>query len=267
MIETELIIRPTEFLRKELILSLRGTKALNVAIPALDKYTTVTTWSALVRKVISWLEPTLTTIMRVKGEEVFVDKYVQIFNRRLDASGIRLNSNCPIGVFKDNEIDEFISSSVYLNNQNHNLKLFDYEGHSWNVCAVYTGEIVLVLSVLLEMVDEFRCNNALIAGNMDQIEPLVIQITYMNRTPEEEASDMMNDLIIKGIDSSINGHTDLGNLERTLIENALQFKGLILSLYNVATSLNLKSAQNVIEGIYTKDLVKTLQQLKSDIEK
>lgn len=260
MIEQELLIKPDETLSRDVILGLRGTKALDVAIPTLDKYSVVTTWSSLVRKVVEWLSDSMTTMLLVKGEEAFSNKYIDIFNRRLETANIRLNSNCPVGIFKDDEIDEFISSSVYLNNQNHKLKLFDFEGHSWSVCAVYTGEIIFVLSTLIEMIDEFRCNNALITGDTSKLEPIVIQITYRDRTDTEVADDIVNDMAIKGIDSVINNNA----LERNLIENSMQIKDLITSLYDVAISMHLDTAQRIMEDIFTKDLVEKIKMLKQN---
>lgn len=264
MIERELLLKPMECLDKDTILDLRGTKALTVAIPTFNKFTEVTTWSSLVRTVVSWLENNLLTMILDMGEERFVNKYVDTFNRRVNHIGIRLNSNCPVGIFKDDEIDEFISSSVYLNNQNHKLKLFDYDGHSWNICAVYTGEIILVISTLIEIVDEYICNEALKNGSIEKIDPMVVQITYINRKDlENEYEDEFgviaadNDSVTKTVDHRF-------ELERDLIGISLQMKELILNTYKMTLKYNLEKAEDIIRGIYAEDMPLDIKSMGND---
>lgn len=264
MIEKELLLKPMECIDKDTILDLRGTKALTVAIPAFNKFTEVTTWSSLVRTIVGWLENNLLTMILDMGEERFVNKYVDTFNRRVNYTGIRLNSNCPVGIFKDDEIDEFISSSVYLNNQNHKLKLFNYDNHNWNVCAVYTGEIIFVISTLIEMVDEYICNEALKNSSIEKIEPIVVQITYIDRkelqdtfVTEDENGLMYNDSVVKTIDHKF-------ELERDLIGISLQMKELILSVYKMASKYNLEKAEDIIRGIYAEDMPLDIKSMGND---
>lgn len=176
-----MILRPGTIPDRDVILGLRGTKALSVSMKGMDKETEVTTWSSLVRTVINWLEEDLLDMVNTVGVERFNEKYIETLNQKLKQTEIKLNSNCPVGIFKDNDIDNYINSSVYLNNQNHKLKLFDYSGHSWNICTVYTGEIIFALSTLISILDDFKCNICMQNSLTNIPDMFDIQIVYINR--------------------------------------------------------------------------------------
>lgn len=176
-----MILRPGTIPDRDVILGLRGTKALSVSMKGMDRETKVTTWSSLVRTVINWLEEDLLDMVNAIGVERFNEKYIETLNQKLKQTEIKLNSNCPVGIFKDNDIDNYINSSVYLNNQNHKLKLFDYSGHSWNICTVYTGEIIFALSTLISILDDFKCNICMQKSLTNIPDMFDIQIVYINR--------------------------------------------------------------------------------------
>lgn len=176
-----MILRPGTIPDRDVILGLRGTKALSVSMKGMDRETKVTTWSSLVRTVINWLEEDLLDMVNTVGVERFNEKYIETLNQKLKQTEIKLNSNCPVGIFKDNDIDNYINSSVYLNNQNHKLKLFDYSGHSWNICTVYTGEIIFALSTLISILDDFKCNICMQNSLTNIPDMFDIQIVYINR--------------------------------------------------------------------------------------
>ena len=253
MIEQKLILKASGCPDGNTILSLRNTKAIKVEMAALQKSADVTTWSSMVRKVVSWLEISLTNLVKELGIDRFTEKYVEIFEGRLKHTEIKLNNNCPVGIFKDNEIEEFISSSVYLNNKNHKLRLFDYDGHSWYVCAVYTGEIIFVLSSLIELIDDCYCMKNFKSGIMPVKDMLEIEITYIDRETLGENDDTK--IIDEELDTDELQQTyDAKELERDLIGISLQMKELILNTYKMALKYDLDKAEDIIRGTFAEDM-------------
>ena len=252
MIEQKLILKASGCPDGNTILSLRNTKAIKVEMTALQKSADVTTWSSMVRTVVRWLETSLTNLVNELGIDRFTEKYVEIFEGRLKHTEIKLNNNCPVGIFKDDEIEEFISSSVYLNNKNHKLRLFDYDGHSWYVCAVYTGEIIFVLSSLIELIDDCYYIKNFKSGIMPVKDMLEIEITYLDRETLENAD---TNIIDEELDTNELQQTcDAKELERDLIGISLQMKELILNTYKMTLKYDLEKAEDIIRGIYVEDM-------------
>ena len=195
-----MVLRAGDIPTRESILNLRGTKALRVMLPNLEKETEVTTWSNLVRVVIDWLKEDLLNIVKDIGIEKLNEKYKETLNEKLRITGIKLNSNCPVGIYKDNEIEQYMNSTVYLNNKNHKLELFKYEGHSYNVCAVYTGEIIFILSTLISIIDDYNCKISM-QKELEFIPKVyTLQIIYINRKdiPQLEADNFnLDDIMTK----------------------------------------------------------------------
>lgn len=235
MKEQVLTIRANEnSLDKETILGLRGTKALWVAVPGWPEKIKVTTWSSLIREIITnWFSEHLLFTMYKMGETEFKQQYETIFNQKLKSAGIKLNTNCPIGIYKDDDIDKYITSSVYLNNKNHKLKLFEFAGHTENVCAVYTGEIVLVLATLLELVN-----------NRFEDKTLELQIGYINR------DDMVEDEMENNLNFTINSTT----VERDLVKFTLKMKDLILDTYKLTLNSGLAQSADMMKDVFMNEI-------------
>ena len=252
MIEQKLILKASGCPDGNTILSLRNTKAIKVEMAALQKSADVTTWSSMVRTVVRWLETSLTNLVNELGIDRFTEKYVEIFEGRLKHTEIKLNNNCPVGIFKDDEIEEFISSSVYLNNKNHKLRLFDYDGHSWYVCAVYTGEIIFVLLSLIELIENWYKEKDFKKGVFSVSDMLETEITYLDRETLE--NDDTN-IIDEDMDTDeIQQTYDAKELERDLIGISLQMKELILNTYKMTLKYDLDKAEDIIRGIYVEDM-------------
>lgn len=252
MIEQKLVLKTSDCPNGDTILSLRNTKAVKVEIDALEKSAEVTTWSSMVRIVVSWLEPYLTNLVNEIGIDEFTEKYIKIFERKLKYTNIKLNNNCPVGIFKDNEIEEFISSSVYLNNKNHKLRLFDYGGHSWYVCAVYTGEIIFVLLSLIELIENWYKEKDFKKGVFSVSDMLETEITYLDRETLENDDTKIID---EELDTNELQQTyDAKELERDLIGISLQMKELILNTYKMALKYDLDKAEDIIRGTFAEDM-------------
>lgn len=231
-----MILRPGTIPDRDVILGLRGTKALSVSMKGMDKETEVTTWSSLVRTVINWLETDLLDMVNTVGIERFNEKYIETLNQKLKQTEIKLNSNCPVGVFKDNEINNHINSSVYLNNQNHKLKLFDYDGHSWNICTVYTGEIIFALSTLISILDDFKCNICMQNSLTNIPDMFNIQIVYINRKDLQTLN--LEDLGLENLDIN-NMKVDLSNIKNTIAIAYACCKSVEAQLLSICNMFNI----------------------------
>lgn len=232
-----MILKPGEIPDRDEILGLRGTKALKVSIPFINKETEVTTWSSLVRTVINWLQKDLVLIIDKLGEEKFIENYVSIFNEKLKTTEIKLNSNCPVGIFKDSEIEQYMNSTVYLNNKNHKLKLFDYNGHSYNVCAVYTGEIIFVLSTLISIINDFIYSNTIKTSlSINLPEPIELNIVYINRDDLQTLN--LEDLSSKSLDIN-NTKVDLSNIKNAIVIAYASCKSVEAQLLSICSMLDI----------------------------
>lgn len=176
----KILLRAGERPDKNTILNLRGTKAIKLenmsntdtdfykegrtwtdlclaSKDSLIKSVDVTTWSSIVRNAVEILKPQLNDILRnilgsLGGDEVRAT-FECCLSELCDEIDINLNSNCPKRLFKESEELDLIKSSVYLNNKNHMIKVFtDEDGIDWYLCAVYTGEIIVMIQALLDTI-------------------------------------------------------------------------------------------------------------------
>lgn len=115
---------------------------INKKIVPLDK---INTWAGLLRSVNEAIKPYKTINKEFDKKNSFeksISSFISEFN-------LTMNKNFSEKLFDD---DSYINSSVYLNNQNHKLEVFDY-GKNKYICAVYPTEVIVVLNALLSMVD------------------------------------------------------------------------------------------------------------------
>ena len=213
------IIRSHCYLSDDTIWSLKGTKAIvleymtntdaeytsrkswgELLLSAKVKPTTVrvTTWSSLIRCAIEALTKQINEANQLAGTDTFKGVFEKCLNNLLDRYEIRLNSNCPKRLYKISEETELIHSSVYMNNKNHFIPiLVDENGISWGLCAVYTGEIVIMLEAVLDTIhtifEDYK--------NNEEQDYYTFVITYIDRkdlvenTPDEEAVEEINNEI------------------------------------------------------------------------
>lgn len=166
----KLVLTPNTKLQEIDILKLRNTKVLKYEIVELNIAQEITTWSSMLRKIIVNIQPTINSIVETYSAEKFVDVYNKTISKYIDDTDIKLNSKCPIGLYKDNELDGIISSKLYRNNTNHNLEIFSSDKQKWCVCAVFTGEIIVNIISLLRTINQFGTSL------------ITVSITYMDRT-------------------------------------------------------------------------------------
>lgn len=172
----KIVLRANKHLDRETILSLRGTKALvledmsntdeeydnreswgELLLSAHDRPmgVKVTTWSSLVRNAIDIIRPQIDYAKTIVNAEEFISYFDDCVQSICGDSGITLNMNCPKRLFREAEETDLIKSTVYMNNKNHFIPILtDEKGIVWGLCAVYTGEIIIMLEALLDAIYE-----------------------------------------------------------------------------------------------------------------
>lgn len=94
-----------------------------------------TTWASLLRSVNNATKP-------YRQYEGCQNEFNKCIKETVDFYRLAMNHNFSMELFED---DSWMNSSVYLNNQNHALEVFDGK----KICAVYSGEVVVVLIALI----------------------------------------------------------------------------------------------------------------------
>lgn len=200
----KIVLRANQHIDKDTIFDLRGTKAIRLedmsntdeeydnrtswsdligpARPRGISSIEVTTWSSLVRNAIDIIKPQLDYVLHNLGSFLFKATFEACLKDILDEQEFKPNSNFPKRLFKEAEETDLIKSSVYLNNKNHLLKLFDDEdGIAWYVCAVYTGEIIWVLEALLDTIYSLMCDMG-DSSDIDDRPHHTLVLSYIDRT-------------------------------------------------------------------------------------
>lgn len=124
----------------------------------------ITTWAGLLRSVNS-----ATKEQRDKediAEECFNSTIAEV----VDKFDLGMNQNFSMTLFDD---DSFIKSSVYKNNQNHVLKVW----RDKKICAVYAGEVVVVLNALIAS-----------SGSTETDGGVTLLVSYRRRDEEDSLS-------------------------------------------------------------------------------
>lgn len=94
-----------------------------------------TTWAGLLRSV-----NTATDVG--KHNDVYEDCFNDTIKNVVETYGLGMNHNFSMKLFED---DSYINSSLYRSNQNHKLEVVNGK----YICAVYSGEVVVVLNALI----------------------------------------------------------------------------------------------------------------------
>lgn len=215
----KLVLRAGKHIDRDVILNLRGTKAINLEdmsntdeefdnrqswgellLSAHDRPMTsvaVTTWSSLVRNALELLKPQINDVLSKFGSDQFRSVYEICLNRLFTEDGmIRANSNFVKRLYRDVEEADLIRSTVYLNNKNHMLEIFtDENGVKWYACAVYTGEIIWVLEALLDTIYAMYEDETDV--DMDRLPHHTMVVSYISR---EEIPDIDG---VEGIDDAV----------------------------------------------------------------
>lgn len=207
----KIVLRANKHLDNDTILSLRGTKALvledmsntdkeydnrtswgELLLSAHDRPMgiNVTTWSSLTRNAVDVLKPQISFVCSVFSD---ADEFKATFNDAVknicEEIDFKLNSNCPRRLFKEAEETDLIHSTVYMSNKNHFIPIItDENGIVWGFCAVYTGEVIVMLEALLDTIYTLTTEYTQYQDNKDEFPHHTMVITYINR--EDITDDM-----------------------------------------------------------------------------
>lgn len=208
----KIVLRANKHLDNDTILSLRGTKALvledmsntdkeydnrtswgELLLSAHDRPMgiNVTTWSSLIRNAVDVLKPQISFVCSVFPD---ADEFKATFNDAVknicEEIDFKLNSNCPRRLFKEAEETDLIHSTVYMSNKNHFIPIItDENGIVWGFCAVYTGEVIVMLEALLDTIYTLTTEYTQYQDNKDEFPHHTMVITYINR---EDIADGMH---------------------------------------------------------------------------
>lgn len=117
----------------------------------------ITTWAGLLRSVNKALSKGRNKI------DMFEETFNETISEVLKDYGLGMNYNFSPTLFTD---DSFITSGVYRNNENHALEVW----RDKKICAVYAGEVVVVLNALVAA-----------SGDPDTDERLDLFVSYRKR--------------------------------------------------------------------------------------
>lgn len=236
----------------ELVIAARKRKSWYSAIKQIE----VTTWSSLVRNAIDTLKEQLERTNLIINSDEFKATFESCLNDILTRQSFKLNYNCPKRLYKETEETDLIKSSVYMNNKNHFIPIItDEEGIVWGLCAVYTGEIIIMLEALLDtihyMITEYR------PDIKDTYTFTTFIITYINREDivdeqhqiSREEQDEINDEVI-GIDDEIE------RLE--LSKEVIRLQGKVAKMHSLAMEIysDIEEIQNKYNLATLDDIMK-----------
>lgn len=269
----KLVLRAGQHIDNDTILNLRGTKALvlefmsntdnefnnreswgELLLSAHDKPMgiNVTTWSSLVRNAIDVMRPQIDIAKAIVNSEEFITVFESCVKSVCEEIDFKLNANCPKRLYKEAEETDLIHSSVYMNSKNHFIPIItDEQGIVWGLCAVYTGEVVIMLEALLDtlhyMFTEYR--------NADDTMPYhTFVITYIHR------DDIPNDQVdVETMETVEDINNEIQNLQ--LSKDLLQVQRKIGHINTVTMELF-----SDIENIQKKYGLKTLDDLLKSID-
>lgn len=223
----KIVLRANKHLDNATILSLRGTKALvledmsntdkeydnreswgELLLSAHDRPMgiNVTTWSSLIRNAVDVLKPQISFVCSVFPD---ADEFKATFNDAVknicEEVDFKLNSNCPRRLFKEAEETDLIHSTVYMSNKNHFIPIItDENGIVWGFCAVYTGEVIVMLEALLDTIYTLTTEYTQYQDNKDEFPHHTMVITYINREDMVDGQNRVSAEDVDDIKSEIN---------------------------------------------------------------
>ena len=124
----------------------------------------ITTWAGLLRSV------NRATKKQRDKEDVAEECFNGTIAEVVDTFDLGMNQNFSMTLFED---DSFIKSSIYRNNQNHALEVW----RDKKICAVYAGEVVVVLNALIAS-----------SGSTETDGGVTLLVSYRRRNEEDSLS-------------------------------------------------------------------------------
>ena len=174
----------------------------------------ITTWAGLLRSVNS------ATKKQRDKEDVAEECFNGTIAEVVDTFDLGMNQNFSMTLFED---DSFIKSSIYRNNQNHALEVW----RDKKICAVYAGEVVVVLNALIAS-----------SGNTEADGGVTLLVSYRRRD-EDSLSQTSSASSIPQAAQTLVEFTADDNSQRSSVVSNMFDKKEMLGLINAAkASLN-----------------------------
>lgn len=274
----KLVLRAGKHVSRDVILGLRGTKAINLEdmsntdeeydnreswgellLSAHDRPMTgvaVTTWSSLVRNALDLMRPQINDVLSKFGSEQFREVYEICLNRLFtEDSMIKANSNFVKRLYTDTEETDLIRSTVYLSNKNHMLEIFtDENGVKWYACAVYTGEIIWVLEALLDTIYAMYQDAGDVEISKLPHHTMVVSYISRNEIPDvvEISSAVDTDELVKGIDNELTRlklAKDLITVQGKLAQITTLVQQVYADVNDIQEKYNLPTVDDILKSI------------------
>lgn len=267
----KMVLRANKHIDKDIILGLRGTKAIKLEdmsntdieynnreswgellLSAHDRPMTavdVSTWSSLIRNALDIIRPQLQYVLSTFGSDQFRAVYENCMNAIFADDMIRANSNFVKRLYKEAEETDLIKSTVYLNNKNHMLEIFtDEEGIKWYACAVYTGEIVWVLEALLDTI--YAMYEDMSDENVHDKPHHTLVISYVSREDliKDEADSVQEQIdVIDDELQKLELSKDLIGLQRKMAHINSLAMGIHCDIENIQKKYGLKTLDDLLK--------------------
>jgi len=262
----KLVLRAGNHINKDIILGLRGTKAIKLEdmsntdeeydnretwgellLSAHDRPMTtidVTTWSSLVRNALEVIKPQLNYVLSVFGSDQFKSTYEVCMSKLFEGDMIRSNSNFVKRLYREAEETDLIKSTVYLSNKNHMLEIFtDENGVKWYACAVYTGEIIWVLEALLDTI--YALQEDMVNKEISKVPHHTMVITYVDRNSDEAVDECVANEV-RAIDNELQ--------KLNLAKDILKVKGRLSTVMSLVMDIDAELSRLQVEnGLPTLD--------------
>jgi hypothetical protein len=207
-----------------------------------------TTWASLLRSVNNALKEGRDNI------DVFEECFNGTIYEVVDKYGLGMNKNFSMTLFDD---DSFIKSSLYLNNENHALEVW----RGKKICAVYTGEVVVVLNALIAA-----------SANPDTDEKIELFVSY--RKPEVEKNQEIAGYLStesKNVEVKKNikdiGNVNSSDLRKQLMEVLEPLNGFYRNSSGSIFQIKIQIDETVNENNLNEDGLKSiLEGIKKNLE-
>ena len=273
----KLVLRAGKHIDRDVILGLRGTKAIKLEdmsntneeydnrtswgellLSAHDRPMIgidVTTWSSLIRNALDVIKPQLEYVISIFGSEHFRNVYEICMNNLFDVEMIRANSNFVKRLYRDTEEKDLIKSTVYLSNKNHMLEIFTEENNiKWYACAVYTGEIIWVIEAVLDTI--YALYEDMEDVEINKIPHHTIVISYINRDViADESLDAETQSLVSDIDNEMEKlylAKDILTLQMKVSKLSTTLLEIYADINEIQEKYNLPTADEILKTINKK---------------
>lgn len=269
----KIVLRAGHYVDNDAIFSTRHTKALKLEymsntdkeydnreswgellLSAHDKPAgiNVTTWSSLFRQAIDILKPHIKFACSMFPDiEEFKATFESCLKHILEVTEHRLNANCPERLYKRAEELDLIHSRVYMNNQNHFTPIIKDENDiEWGVCAVFTGEVVIMLEALLDTIYTMVTEYTQYQDKKEEFPHFTFVLTYISKKDEITEEDIEEQ--VDDIDNEIQNlqlSKDLIQLQKKLAHVNSVTMELYSDIENIQKKYGLKTIDDLLKSI------------------